>query len=57
MEEILIKKIKGRISAVKCKAKTPKEAGVGVFLNKLKNINKPMYDELMSDYKAAVSLH
>ena len=54
MEEILIKKIKGSISAIKCKAKTPKEAGAGVFLNKLKNINKPMYDELMNDYKAVV---
>ena len=54
MEEILIKKIKGRISVIKHGIKTPQEAGAGVFLNKLKNINKSMYDELMNDYKAVV---
>lgn len=55
MEDILIRKIKGGINAIKFKTKTPQEAGVGVYLNKLKAINKPMYDELLNDYKAVVT--
>jgi hypothetical protein len=54
MEDILIKKIKGGISAIKCGNKTPQEVGIGAFLNRLKTINKPMYDELMNDYKAVI---
>lgn len=52
MEDMLIKKIKGGIGAIKNGVKTPQEASLGKFLNMLKDINKPMYDELMNDYKA-----
>ena len=53
MEDHLIKKIKGGILAIK-NGKTPQEANVGFSLNRLKEINRPMYDELMNDYKYAV---
>jgi hypothetical protein len=49
MEEILIKKIKGGMLGIKNNTKEPKE--VAVLLNKLKEINKPMYEELLNDYK------
>lgn len=49
MEEILIKKIKGGMLGIKNNTKEPKE--VAVLLNKLKTINKPMYEELLNDYK------
>ena len=49
MEEILIKKIKGGMLGIKNNTKEPKE--VAVLLNKLKDINKPMYEELLNDYK------
>lgn len=52
MNEILIKKIKGGIMGIKNGTKQPQE--VGKFLNMLKDINKPMYEELLNDYKAAL---
>jgi hypothetical protein len=54
MEELLIKKIKGGINAIKNGIKSPKDAGLGVHLNKLKTINQMMYEELMNDYKYSV---
>lgn len=56
-EEQLISKIKGSIIALKIKSKTPAEAGAGKYLNKLKEINEPMYQELMQDYKAALLIY
>ena len=49
MDEILIKKIKGGMLGIKNNTKEPKE--VAVLLNKLNEINKPMYEELLNDYK------
>jgi hypothetical protein len=54
MEELLIKKIKGGINVIKNGIKSPKEAGLGVHLNKLKTINQMMYEELLEEYKVAV---
>ncbi len=54
MEDLLIKKIKGGINAIKNGIKSPKDAGLGVYLNKLKTINQMMYEELMNDYKYSV---
>lgn len=54
MEDQLIKRIKGGIFAIKNKTKTPQDAGLGVLFSKLKEINKPMHDELMNDYKATL---
>jgi hypothetical protein len=54
MEELLIKKIKSGINAIKNGIKSPKEIGLGVHLNKLKILNQMMYEELIEDYKVAV---
>lgn len=54
MEEILIKKIKGGIFGMKNNTKLPKD--VIKFLNQLKGLNKPMYEELINDYKAAYEI-
>lgn len=54
MEDQLIKRIKGGIFAIKTKQKTPEDAGLGILFSRLKEINKPMYDELMNDYKATL---
>jgi hypothetical protein len=51
MEEILIKKIKGGMTAIKTGQKTPKEASLGLAFNKLKEINLPMYEDLLEQYK------
>lgn len=52
MEETLIRKIRGGIMGMKNGTKTPAE--IGPLLNKLKNINLPMYDELFNDYKSVL---
>lgn len=52
MEETLIRKIKGGILGIKNGTKTPKE--VIKYLNMLKDINKPMYQELLNDYISVV---
>jgi hypothetical protein len=54
MEEMLIKKIKGGMLGMKNNTKEPKE--VAVLLNKLKDINKPMYEELLNDYKKTLEI-
>lgn len=55
MEEILVKRIGGGIRAINGGRKTPQEAGIGALLNRLKEVNLPMYEELMEKYKEAVS--
>ena len=50
-ETDLIKKITGGMSAIKNKIKTPKEAGLGIFFTKLKEVNQGQYDEKMLEYK------
>ena len=52
MEEQIIKKINGGFLSIKTGTKTPQEANVGFLLNRLKEINKPMYDEMLNNYKA-----
>lgn len=52
MEDTIVRKIKGGILGIKTGTKQPKE--VIVWLNKLKPLNKPMYDELINDYISAV---
>ena len=50
MEDICIKKIKGGIRGIKNGTKTPQEAEVGKFLNKLKPLNEGMHEDLLSEY-------
>lgn len=52
MEDIYIKKVENGIRAIKMGTKTPAEAGVGAPLNKLKELNIGMYEELLEKYKA-----
>jgi len=50
-ETDLIKKITGGMSAIKAKTKTPKDAGLGIFFAKLKEVNQGLYDEKLTEYK------
>ena len=52
-EEKLIMRIKGGIMGIKNNTKTPEE--VGPLLNRLKEINKPMYEELFNNYKQVIN--
>lgn len=49
-EEIIIRKIEGGIRGIKLGTKTPQEANVGYFLNKLKDVNPPMYEDKLYEY-------
>jgi len=48
MSEILIKKIRGGIMGIKNGTKTPQEV-IGLLV-RLKDINFPMYEELLAKY-------
>ena len=52
MEDLLIKKIEGLIRSIKKGIITKEESNIGVFFNKLRPLNKGMYDELLNNYKA-----
>lgn len=53
-EEKLIRQITAKTGAIKRGSISPAEAGTGPLLNRLKDINLPMWEELMNNYKAAV---
>lgn len=50
MEELLIKKVTCGIRAIKLGTKTPEEARVGYYLNRLREMNSPWYDEYLKMY-------
>lgn len=52
-EDICISKINGGIRGIKNGTKTPEEANVGYFLNKLQPLNEGMYQELLGKYVQA----
>ena len=50
-EEIYIQKVEAGIRSIKMGSKTPNDAQVGMWLNKLKPLNIGMYDDLLEKYK------
>jgi len=54
-EETYIKHIENGIRCILNGSKTPKEAKVGVSLNKLKEVNEGLYMDYLEKYKAAVA--
>jgi len=48
------KEIRVGIRAIRDGNKTPKEAGLGKMLNAMKNLDEPLYEELMEMYKKAL---
>jgi len=54
MEDLLIRKIKGGINAIKGGRKSPQESGVGAYINKLKTMNVMMYEDLLNDFQHAI---
>lgn len=53
-EDTYIKHIENGIRAILSGSKTPKEAKVGVSLNKLKQINEGLYMDYLEKYKKVV---
>ena len=53
-EETYVKHIECGIRAIKLKTKTPQEANVGKYLNKLRDVNDGLYDDLMDKYQNVV---
>lgn len=50
-EETYVKHIECGIRAIKLGTKRPDEANVGKFLNKLREVNEGLYDDLMERYQ------
>lgn len=54
-EDVYVTNIKNAIRALKLRTKTPAETKAGVNLKLLKEVNKPLHDELFIDYKEALN--
>lgn len=54
IEETYVKHIECGIRAIKLRTKKPDEANVGKFLNKLREVNEGLYDDLLERYKNIV---
>ena len=50
-EEIYIGRVEAGIRSIRMGTKTPNEAQVGMWLNKLKPLNIGMHDDLLEKYK------
>ena len=57
IEETYVKHIECGIRAIKLRTKRPDEANVGKFLNKLRDINEGLYDDLMERYQNILDDH
>jgi hypothetical protein len=55
IEETYVKHIESGIRAIKLGTKRPDEANVGKYLNKLRNINDGLCDDLMERYQNVVN--
>ena len=49
-EELIIEKIEEGIRGIKMGTKKPEDAKVGVFLNKLKELNDGLYHDYLNNY-------
>lgn len=56
-EEICIKKIESGIRAISTGTKTPADSKCGFFLNQLKTLNLPMYEDLLKKYKEVLIIY
>lgn len=56
MFKILEKKITGKIGAIKRKEIAPKESGIGILFNNLRNIDIPLYEKLIAEYKSVLAM-
>lgn len=50
-EELYVKHIECGIRAIKLRTKKPEDANVGKYLNKLREVNEGLYDDLFERYK------
>jgi hypothetical protein len=53
-EELCVKTIEAGIRAIRLRTKSPKEAGVGFSLNRLKDLNLGLYEDYLAKYKRVV---
>lgn len=53
-EELCIENIEKGIRLIRSGKKSPKEAGLGVYFKRLKELNDGIYDDLIAEYKKVV---
>ncbi len=54
MEELCIENIEKGIRLIRSGKKSPKEARLGVYFKRLKELNVGMYEDLIAEYKRVV---
>lgn len=57
MEELIKKKIEQGIRGIKLGTKSPEDARVGYFLNRLKEIGSPWYEDYLENYMKVSKLY
>jgi hypothetical protein len=55
MEELCIENIEKGIRLIRSGKKSPKEAGLGVYFKRLKELNDGIYEDLIAEYKRVVN--
>lgn len=53
-EELCVENIEKGIQLIRSGKKSPKEAGLGVYFKRLKELNDGIYDDLIAEYKKVV---
>jgi len=54
MIKSLEKQIIGKMLSIKIGKSTPKDSGIASLLNKMKTLDEPLYNELISRYKVVL---
>jgi hypothetical protein len=55
MEELCIENIEKGIRLIQSGKKSPKDAGLGVYFKRLRDLNDGIYEDLISKYKEVVN--
>lgn len=54
-EELCVENIEKGIRLIRGGKKSPKDAGLGVYFKRLKELNEGMYEDLIQQYKKVVN--
>jgi hypothetical protein len=54
MEELCIENIEKGIRLIRSGKKSPKDAGLGVYFKRLRDLNDGIYNDLIAEYKLVI---
>lgn len=57
MEELVLKKIECGIRGIRLGTKNPEDVNMGLYLNRLREINDGLYDDYLEKYKRVMKMY